>query len=77
MARKEDVPMDFDIILGGMGVAFGLYTLFARIFAPSHLWKLEPMKKQWGEKVGLAVHVLAYTVLPLVLGAILLADSLL
>ena len=77
MARKEEIQMDFDIVLGGMGVAFGLYTLFARMFAPNHLWKLEPMKKQWGEKVGLAVHVLAYTVLPLVFGAILLTNSLL
>jgi hypothetical protein len=68
--------MDFDIVLGGFGVAFGLYTLFARKFAPNRLWKLEPMKKMWGEKVGLSIHVLAYTVLPLVLGAILLANSL-
>ena len=68
--------MDFDIVLGGMMVAFGLYTLFARKFAPNRLWKLEPMKQQWGEKAGLAVHVLAYTVLPLVLGAMLLAGGL-
>ncbi len=68
--------MDIDIVLGGIGVAIGLYSLFARKFAPNHLWKLEPMKQQWGEKVGLAVHVLAYTVLPLVLGAMLLANGL-
>ena len=68
--------MDFNIILGVVALAFGLYTLFARIYAPNRLWKLEPMKKQWGEKVGLTIHVLAYTVLPLVVGAILLARGL-
>jgi len=68
--------MDFDIILGVFALAFGLYTLFARMYAPNRLWKLEPMKKQWGEKVGVTIHVLAYTVLPLVLGAILLANGL-
>ena len=68
--------MDFNIILGVVALAFGLYTLFARMYAPNRLWKLEPMKKQWGEKVGLTVHVLAYTVLPLGLGAILLANGL-
>ena len=68
--------MDFNIILGVVVLAFGLYTLFARMYAPNRLWKLEPMKKQWGEKVGLTIHVLAYTVLPLVVGAILLARGL-
>ena len=68
--------MDFDIILGVFALAFGLYTLFVRMYAPNRLWKLEPMKKQWGEKVGVTIHVLAYTVLPLVLGAILLANGL-
>ena len=68
--------MDFNIILGVVALAFGLYTLFARTYAPNQLWKLEPMKKQWGEKVGLTIHVLAYTVLPLVVGAILLVSGL-
>ncbi len=71
-----ELNMSYDIILGLFAAAFGLYTLYARMFAPDRLWKLEPMKKQWGEKVGLTVHVLAYTVLPLVLGAILLASGL-
>ena len=68
--------MDFNVILGGLMVVFGIYTLWARKFAPNRLWKLEPMKKQWGEKAGLVIHVLAYTVLPLVLGAILLIGGL-
>ncbi len=30
--------------------------------------KLEAMKKFWGEKAGLAVHVIGYTLVPMIVG---------
>lgn len=67
--------MDTDLIFGVLLAVFGLYSIFARFFAPHHLGKLEPMKKMWGEKGGLIMHVVAYTVLPLTLGALLIFNS--
>ena len=69
--------MDFNIILGGFMVAYGLFTLFARKLAPERFWKLEPMKKRWGERGGVVVHVIGYTVMPLVGGTVLLLQGLL
>lgn len=67
--------MDIDLAIGVLLVAFGLYSLFARFFAPHHLAKLEPMKKMWGEKGGVLMHVIAYTALPLVAGALMIFNS--
>ena len=68
--------MDFNIILGGIMIVYGIITLVMRIVAPDRLWKLEPMKKQWGEKSGVIIHIVAYTMLPLVLGMLLMIRAL-
>jgi hypothetical protein len=68
--------MNTDLLLGGLLVAFGVYSIFARFFAPHHLGKLEPMRKMWGERGGLAMHIVAYTVLPLVAGGLMLFNEL-
>ena len=68
--------MDFDVILSGLMAVFGSYSLLARKFAPNYFWKHEPMKIHRGEKVDFAIHVLAYTVLPLGVGAMLLIGAL-
>ena len=57
--------MDTNLVIGVFLIVFGLYSIFARFFAPHHLGKLGPMKKMWGEKAGVLIHVLAYTALPL------------
>ena len=41
-----------ELIIGGLLVGFGLYSLVARFVAPHHLGKLEPMKG-CGRKGGL------------------------
>lgn len=68
--------MSTDLLLGGLLVAFGVYSIFARLFAPHHLGKLEPMKKMWGERGGLVMHIAVYTVLPLVAGGLVLFNEL-
>ena len=57
-------------------VVYGIATLVVRKFAPHRFWKLEPMKKRWGERAGVTIHVLGYTVLPLVVGAVFLIRGL-
>ncbi len=68
--------MNTDLLLGGLLVAFGVYSIFARFFAPHHLGKLEPMKKMWGETGGTVMHVVAYTVLPFVAGGLMIFNEL-
>ncbi len=61
-------------IIGGVFLGLGLVTLIGRFMAPdSHMMfsKLQPMKDYWGEGRGTALHVVAYTVLPIVVGAVL------
>ncbi len=68
--------MSTDLLFGGLLVAFGVYSIFARFFAPHHLGKLEPMRKMWGKTGGLIMHVVAYTLLPLVAGGLMLFNEL-
>ena len=68
--------MNFNLILGGFMVVYGIVTLCLRTFAPSRSWKLEIMQKKWGEQRGMMIHVVSYTVFPIVLGAILIIRGL-
>lgn len=68
--------MSTDLLLGSGLLAFGVYSIVARVFFPGQLGKLEPMKKMWGENAGLLVHIIAYTVLPLVAGGIMVFNAL-
>ena len=63
--------MNTNLIIGGGLVAFGLATLIGRFVAPNSAMfsKLQPMQEMLGERTGLAVHVVAYTVIPLLAGA--------
>ncbi len=54
--------------VGVAGILFGVYTLIIRITAPDKFSKLKAMKDLWGDKVGLAVHVIGYTVVPIMVG---------
>ena len=55
----------------GVGIAailYGVYTLIMRVKAPEKFGKLEAMKKFWGERAGLVVHIVGYTLLPILAG---------
>jgi hypothetical protein len=55
----------------GIGVAailYGLFTLVARAKKPEMFKKLEPMKQRWGPGAGLAIHVVGYTLIPIIFG---------
>ena len=58
------------VAIGAAAIALGLYTAIARHWAPHHFRKLGPMKERWGEKAGTAMHVIAYTLLPLAFGIV-------
>ena len=61
------------VILGVFALAYGLFTLYLRIFKQSKgLGKLDRMKDVYGEKIGKAIHIISYTVLPLLIGVMAL-----
>ena len=72
----DETRMSFNVVLGGFMVVYGIVTLCIRAFAPNRSWKLEIMKRKWGEQRGQMIHVVSYTVFPLVFGAILLIRGL-
>ena len=64
-----------NVVLGVLAIAYGCYTLYLRAASPDKLGKLEAMKEQWGDAAGNAVHLVAYTVAPLLVGLILLGKA--
>ncbi len=65
----------YSLIFGIFALGFGLFTIYLRLFKDSAgLGKLATMKETYGKKVGTIVHVIAYTVLPIVLGIIFLLE---
>ena len=58
--------------IGTIAILYGLFTAYLRATNPSSFKKLDAMKKMWGDKGGMMVHVIAYTVVPIVAGAVLL-----
>ena len=61
------------IVLGAVGIGFGLLTVYVRSTGRGVAFeKLEAMKKNYGVRGGTALHILAYTALPIVFGMIFL-----
>lgn len=62
----------FLIIIGIAAIGYGIYSIFIRMKSPEKFGKLEPMKKLYGEKLGLVIHFISYTVVPIVIGVVML-----
>jgi hypothetical protein len=65
-----------NLVTMGIGLAaltYGVYTTVQRKKAPEKFGKLTAMKKQYGEKGGNAVHVIAYSLIPMGFGLAALA----
>jgi hypothetical protein len=63
-----------DLITISMGLViclYGVYTLVMRTKSPEKFNGLAAMKAKYGDSSGTAAHILAFTVLPIVLGIIL------
>jgi len=76
LSAWED-PLDTNLLIGAFALLFGVATLIGRFVAPNSgmFSKLGPMKERFGDGMGTAIHVGAYTVMPLVVGVGLIASS--
>lgn len=56
--------------IGALILCGGLYMTLLRFTNPQKLNKLEPMKQRFGATAGPIIHVVAYSVMPIVAGII-------
>jgi hypothetical protein len=61
-----------NFILGVLAIAYGLYSFYQRKTAPEDIAKLQIMIERNGEKMGNAIHLFGYTILPVLAGLMLL-----
>lgn len=66
-----------EIAIGALAIGYGIFTLYTRIRSPERLSKLASMKRVYGNKAGEIVHVIFYTIIPIVFGLILLISGIL
>lgn len=64
------------ILIGSICAAYGLYTFYARNKWPKQFYKLEAMKARWGKKTGTLIHTVAYSVMPILLGILIIQAGL-
>ncbi|GMO61966.1 MAG: hypothetical protein Ta2G_21420 [Termitinemataceae bacterium] len=63
-------------ILGLFGIGYGIYTAIIRKKTPEKLGKIGPMKERFGDKTGNIIHIIAYTVMPILVGIIFAISAL-
>lgn len=64
------------IVVGILLICYGLYTIYARKNTPEKFWKLEPMKKFWGQKTGVIIHIIGYSIIPIIFGIMIIVTGL-
>ncbi|QQO09937.1 hypothetical protein [Breznakiella homolactica] len=61
--------------LGVLVIFYGIYTAVIRLKSPEKLGKYQAMKERYGDNTGKLLHVLSYTVVPIILGAVLICRA--
>ena len=56
------------IAFGCVPLLFALFTLVARVRHPHMFAKLAPMQQRFGKRLGTALHIIAYSLVPLAFG---------
>ena len=67
--KKVLMEIGINLILGSATILYGLYTLIARQIAPEKFAKLQTMEEKYGIKMARSIHIIGYTVIPIVAGA--------
>jgi hypothetical protein len=58
------------IVFGVLCIVYGIFTAIMREKSPERFGKLEAMKKKFGDKRGKVIHIVSYTVVPIVAGIV-------
>ena len=68
--------MNMNIIIGIFAIIFGVYTLYVRATNPGKFGKLQAMKERFGASAGTTINIVAYSVLPIIFGIVILLRGL-
>jgi len=60
-----------EIIIGAAAIIYAFISVYFRLKSPSIFKKLDPMKRIYGSKLGLVLHVMFYTIIPFIFGILL------
>lgn len=63
------------VAAGLAAVLYGCYAAWVRQVKPERFWKLESMKRIYGPRAGVIVHVILYTIVPIVFGVVLIVKG--
>jgi len=63
------------IILGAFCIGYGFFTIIMRIKSPEKFAKLNAMKNKYGEKRGKIIHIIFYSVIPILGGVVFLVSD--
>ena len=67
----------FTLVLGIVLFGYGAFSIILRIKSPEKFGKLEAMKKNFGNKGGMAVHIIFYSILPILAGIVFIVSGIL
>jgi len=60
------------ILIGIAALLFGIYTIFVRSTNPDKFGKLKAMQESFGKKRGALIHLVFYSIIPIIFGIIML-----
>ncbi len=66
------MEISLNFVLGVLAIVYGIYSYIQRKTAPEKIEKLQTMIERNGEKMGHSIHLVGYTIMPIIAGLMLL-----
>lgn len=63
---------ELNFILGVLAIVYALYSYYQRKTAPENIKKLQESIERNGEKMANTIHLVGYTIMPIIAGLMLL-----
>ncbi len=63
---------ELNFIVGVLAIVYGLYSYYQRKTAPENIAKLQESIERNGEKMANSIHLVGYTIMPIIAGLMLL-----
>jgi hypothetical protein len=64
------------LTIGLFALLFGICTLLLRVKSPGKFRKLNAMKEKYGDSIGVTIHTISYTVIPIIVGILFIVMGL-
>ncbi len=65
------MDISLNLVLGVLAIAYGIYSYVQRKTAPENIEKLQTMIERNGEKMAHTIHLVGYTIMPIIAGILL------